>query len=154
MIVDWTQIYFALLIYSFAYHLRNGSYRHFNGIPFSYTSVPGNLEGDDDEEHSTFQNIYSSQQRHAPHSSAASWTDFVTAPKRKRSAVYRENGGPYPDEVDEVLFDEDEAMGGGGIGSSGHSKLGTEETTSISTNGDEQESDTRMQAGGGSDRNR
>jgi len=42
-----------------------------------------------------------------------------------------------PDEiVDKVLFDEDEMRG---TGSSGHSKIGTEETTSVSTNGDDEE---------------
>lgn len=44
---------------------------------------------------------------------------------------------PKPEEddlIEEVLFDEDE-LAGGGVGSSGHSKMGTEE--SMSTNGED-----------------
>lgn len=40
------------------------------------------------------------------------------------------------DLIEEVLFDEDEFAGC--IGSSGHSKMGTEESTSVSTNGDDE----------------
>jgi len=39
--------------------------------------------------------------------------------------------------VDEVLFDEDEAAGGASSG--GHSKMGTEESTSVSTNGEDRD---------------
>lgn len=40
------------------------------------------------------------------------------------------------DLVEETLFDEDELAGG--VGSSGHSKMGTEDNTSASTHGDEE----------------
>ena len=40
------------------------------------------------------------------------------------------------DLVEETLFDEDELAGG--VGSSSHSKMGTEDNTSASTHGDEE----------------
>ena len=71
-----------------------------------------------------------------PHSSVASWSDFVSAPGRKKRFSQRDRDG-QEDIVDEVLFDEDEAAGGASSGS--HSKMGTEETTSVSTNGEDRD---------------
>ncbi|GJJ11048.1 hypothetical protein Clacol_005279 [Clathrus columnatus] len=91
------------------------------------------LDEDDEQEDSAFQNFYSQPQQHIPHSSIASWSDFIPAPKQKSN---------FSEDVDEVLFDEDEVVIGGGIESGAHSKMGTEETTSVSTNGDEREDTT------------
>jgi len=149
LVTGWLiKIYFAVLVYSFAFHLRKGSYRSLpqtfpngsaNSTSRGYDLVTTNLEDEEfeEDERPGLQSFYT---RHTPHSSIASWSDFVSAPRGKKRQSQRSVGSMFkeePDEiVDEVLFDEDEMRG---TGSSGHSKIGTEETTSVSTNGDDEE---------------
>lgn len=131
------QIYFAVMIYSYAYHLRRGTYRSLpltfanGGSGTSYGPIPVDVELEEEEDtRLPLESVYT---RHTPHSSTASWTDFISAPGRKKRFSQRER----EDIVDEVLFDEDE-IAGGGLSSSGHSKIGTEEA-SVGTNGDDVE---------------
>jgi len=153
LMIGWLiKIYFAVLIYSYAFHLRKGSYRP---LPQSFTTVnsrtygpfSGELADDDEDDQPEPESFYRpSRTFHTPHSSIASWSDFVSAPGRKKRYSQRNgSAGAHKAEeddlVEEVLFDEDEL--GGGIGSSSHSKMGTEETTSVSTNGDDDTSGRR-----------
>lgn len=148
LVIGWLiKIYFTILIYSYSHHLRKGTYRSLNGATVlgrSYNPIPLNPAEDEGEEDSALQSFYTP--RHAPHSSVASWTDFVGTPGRKKRVSQRDE-----EIVDEVLFDEDEAVGGTSSGA--HSKLGTEETTSVGTNGEDREDGKgRWPVGGGSSR--
>jgi len=142
LIAGWLiKIYFAAMIYSYAYHLRRGTYRSLpltygvvNGSGTSYGPIP--VDDELEEEEDTRLPLESVYPRHTPHSSTASWSDFISAPGRKKRFSQRERD-VREDVVDEVLFDEDE-MAGGGLSSSGHSKIGTEEA-SVGTNGDDVE---------------
>ena len=146
--VPISKIYFTALIYSYAFHLRTGSYR---SLPQSFTTAtsrtygpfPGELpDGDDDDQQEAESFYRPARAFHTPHSSIASWSDFVSAPGRKKRYAQRNGGGvgmykaDEDDLVEETLFDEDELAGG--VGSSGHSKMGTEDNTSASTHGDEE----------------
>ena len=158
------QLYFALLIYSYAIHLRKGSYRSLPRTTDSsysqYTSLNGSARGahfpetvlgDDDEESDGFYRMPLAAASHAvprtpipqTGSSIASFADFVSAPGRGRrfrsqggaatpsglNAVGKTNPGDKDvDYADEVLFDSDEL---------GHSKFGTEESTSVSSRDDD-----------------
>jgi len=145
LIIGWLiKIYFAILIYSFAFHLRKGSYR---SLPQSFATATSRTYGpfprepdEDDDEGQEVETFYRpSRGFHTNHSSIASWSDFVSAPGRKKRLAQKNATAPKAEEddlVEEVLFDEDELAGG--IGSSGHSKMGTEESTSVSTNGDDE----------------
>ncbi|KAF8587844.1 DUF1753-domain-containing protein [Ramaria rubella] len=149
LIIGWLiKIYFAVLIYSYAYHLRKGSYRT---LPQPFTTVtsrtygpfPGGMLDDDDDDQAEPESFYRpNHPSHVSHSSVASWSDFVSAPGKKKRFSHKavSSGSSKLEEDDlveeEVLFDEDELVGG--TGSSGQSKMGTEETTSVSTNGEDE----------------
>ena len=141
------QIYFALLIYSYAVHLRKGSYR---GLPLSRSQNNGAYTGlstvaDDDDEVDDFYLLPvrapppPSGHGHTPSgSSISSFADFVSAPGRSRrlnqkaqmkSTRLANAKAPAVEEGDEVLFDEDEMVGGS------HLKAGTDESTSASGSG-------------------
>jgi len=150
LIIGWLiKIYFAILIYSYAFHLRKGSYR---ALPQSFTTTtsrtygpfPGEADEDEDDPPEVESFYRPSRAFHTPHSSIASWSDFVSAPGKKKRFSQKNGVAKAAEEddlIEEVLFDEDEIAGG--IGSSGHSKMGTEESGSVSTNGDEEVSGRR-----------
>lgn len=148
LILGWLiKIYFTILIYSYAHHLRKGTYRNLP-LTFPNNAVSGNgrsygpipldpAEEGEDEDPEPLQSFYPA--RHTPHSSIASWSDFVSAPGRKKRFSQRERDLQMQEEaVDEVLFDEDESTAVG-ASSGGHSKMGTGETTSVGTNGEDRE---------------
>ncbi|KAJ3801280.1 Inositolphosphorylceramide synthase subunit Kei1-domain-containing protein [Lentinula aff. detonsa] len=135
IIVSWlSKIYLALLMYSYATHLRKGSYRS-----LSRTRVPAAASANydaglgypEDEEEET-EDFYRLPLR-TPNTgnSISSFADFINAPAgRKGSSMSKLNGsvtGNVEDEDEEVLFDEDELS----LGSSsrGHSKMGTDESS-------------------------
>lgn len=143
------QIYFALLIYSYAVHLRKGSYRT---LPRSRpTASPYTALSTLPDEEEDVEDFYLLPVRgppsapghgHTPSgSSISSFADFVSAPGRSRrgqkgtrksSALNpsHSKNGDIPDEIDEVLFDEDELAAGL------HTKASTDaETTSASGSG-------------------
>lgn len=137
------QIYFTVLIYSYAIHLRKGSYRSLpHTMPASssqYMALNGTSRhypdtnlGDDDDD---VEDFYRTPAR-TP-ASAASFADFVAAPGSGTGRRFRTggagtakgfgNGFPAEDDMEEeVLFDSDELAGG-------QSKLGTEESASVSS---------------------
>ncbi|KAJ3926177.1 MAG: Inositolphosphorylceramide synthase subunit Kei1-domain-containing protein [Lentinula lateritia] len=135
IILSWlSKIYLALLIYSYATHLRKGSYRS-----LSRTRVPGaaspnydaGLGYPDDEEEET-EDFYRLPLR-TPNTgnSISSFADFINAPAgRARPQVpsmSKLNGSVNAEEEEEVLFDEDEFSRGSS--SRGHSKMGTDESS-------------------------
>ncbi|KAI0741621.1 Inositolphosphorylceramide synthase subunit Kei1-domain-containing protein [Daedaleopsis nitida] len=138
IVLGWlVKIYFAALLYSYAIHLRKGSYRSLpytraypvngtaNGSAYSTSALPD--EDDDVEEFyrlpvrapaSQTQPPQNGNARsgHTPTSSLSSFTDFVSAPGRSRrgkpgrsnlSLSVSANGGVRADAAGEVLFDED-----------------------------------------------
>ncbi|TDL24080.1 DUF1753-domain-containing protein [Rickenella mellea] len=155
IMVGWiTKIYFAILIYSYAIHLRKGSYRSLpHSAPSSqYTSLSTFNRDipEDDAENDEVDDFYRLPARTPlTGSSVASFSDFISAPRPfstsgPPSASKGKGKGRIAaigeDEVEEeeVLFDSDELAGGGsGLGSSAHSKVGTEESTSVSSPDDE-----------------
>ncbi|KIP03012.1 hypothetical protein PHLGIDRAFT_130409 [Phlebiopsis gigantea 11061_1 CR5-6] len=150
IILGWlSKIYFALLIYSYAVHLRKGSYRT---LPKSRpTASPYAAVSTLPDEEEDVEDFYLLPVRgppsapghgHTPSgSSISSFADFVSAPGRSRrgqkgprkpSALNPANSRNTdgPDEVDEVLFDEDELAAGL------HTKASTDvETASASGSG-------------------
>ncbi|KAI1793506.1 Inositolphosphorylceramide synthase subunit Kei1-domain-containing protein [Ganoderma leucocontextum] len=143
IIMGWIlKIYFAALLYSYAIHLRKGSYRSLphsqsylpngtaNGGAYSTSALPD--EDDDDVEefyrlpvrtptsaHPPPQNG-SARGGHTPTSSLSSFTDFVSAPGRaRRGKPGRSNlnisasANDGAGAGDEVIFDEDMSDGAG-----------------------------------------
>lgn len=127
------QIYFALLLYSYAVHLRKGSYRT---LPRSrpqaspYAGVSALPDEEEDVEDFYLLPVRgpppASGHGHTPSgSSISSFADFVSAPGRARrggggrgarkpsalNPAAHAKGAPE-DDVDEVLFDEDEVAAG------------------------------------------
>ena len=123
----WFQFYFALLIYSYASHLRKGSYRNLPHTRNITTVIPAAYENsapqDDDEEIGDFYRVplrtpeSGSGSGAGARGSVVSFADFVSAPGRPRRSrstkgsslskvVNDRAGGSQIGE--EVLFDEDE----------------------------------------------
>lgn len=142
---SFQQFYFALLIYSYATHLRKGSYRslprtrHAAGASVSSNHTYDPSLGFPDEEDEEIEDFYRVPLR-TPNTggSVASFADFVNAPpgraRRTKSASGRSALGKPDDverDVEEVLFDDEELM------SQGHSKLGTDESSATSTTDDD-----------------
>jgi len=160
IIAGWCcKIYFIILIYSFAIHLRKGSYRSLPASSQSSSSqyaalgskarssYPVDALGDEDDELADdFYRLptlpqYARTPDSNTGSSVGSFADFVSAPGRGR----RTRAGGLPSALsgkkslsendgeveEELLFDSDEM---------GHSKFGTDETTSISSREDEGQS--------------
>ncbi|KAH9943831.1 Inositolphosphorylceramide synthase subunit Kei1-domain-containing protein [Amylocystis lapponica] len=151
IVIGWlAKIYFAALIYSYAIHLRKGSYRSLpHSRPAANGTLPAPLSALPDEEDDVVEDFYrlpvrtpvsASHSAHPslsqsagtapPGSSITSFTDFVAAPPPgRRTRPGRSNlsvshsatlAKSEPDEVDEVLFDEDEfATGSGSTGREG-----------------------------------
>lgn len=123
------QIYFALLIYSYAVHLRKGSYRTLpRSRPTSSPYAGVSTLPDEEEDAEDFYLLPvrgpppASGHAHTPSgSSISSFADFVSAPGRARrgnkgvrkpSALNISSSKSADDELDEVLFDEDELTAG------------------------------------------
>jgi len=177
--ISWLfKIYFALLIYSYATHLRKGSYRSLPLSRSNYTSIPSSANGNsyetaldmaDDEElaggdfyHVPLRNTnthtsspsrghrrtVSASSNSAAHKqgngSVSSFADFVSAPGRNSRRGKNNVGSmsvPAPrdrglDIEEEVLFDEDE-MTYASSSSRGHSKLGTEGSSTAASTDEE-----------------
>jgi len=150
IIFSWIfKIYFALLIYSYAMHLRKGSYRSLPLSRSSYAasngvahSVYDALADEEDEEIEDFYRVPlrtpsghrrgNSNNNNA--SSITSFADFVSAPgraprKKGFGSVNLPKGGI---EEEDVLFDEDETYAASSS-SRGHSKLGTDSSTTAAS---------------------
>lgn len=164
IIFSWMfKIYFALLIYSYATHLRKGSYR---SLPLSRSSYAASTiaahtayDAIADEEDEEIEDFYRVPLRTPPASghrrgtsinnnasSITSFADFVSAPgrvprKKGFDSVSLPKGGI---EEEDILFDEDETYAASSS-SRGHSKLGTDSSTTAAS--DEE----RTAAGYGSD---
>jgi hypothetical protein len=113
------------LIYSYATHLRKGSYRSLrhsrstggsistpNGIPYENSAIP-----DEDEDIEDFYRVPLRTPQSGGGASVSSFTDLVGAPGRGRkgmvgksslSRVSPANGKAEGEVIDEVLFDEDD----------------------------------------------
>ncbi|KAF9462915.1 Inositolphosphorylceramide synthase subunit Kei1-domain-containing protein [Collybia nuda] len=164
IIASWVfKIYFALLLYSYANHLRKGSYRSLplsrstaqnapNGVNHAYDTT--GLVDDDDDEVEDFYRV-PLRTHNSGNTSVSSMADFIAAPGRARKAKVKPSSRPgsrsgdyrVKDEED-VLFDETESTAYASS-SRTHSKVGTDEaSTSLST--DDERGSTR----GGSSKNR
>ncbi|KAF5373269.1 hypothetical protein D9615_007479 [Tricholomella constricta] len=145
IILSWlSKIYFALLLYSYASHLRKGSYR---SLPLS-RSNPGTgvnstnhayetaLGGDEEEEIGDFYRV--PLRAHKPaNGSLSGIADFVKAPGRAGKHRPRSsNGGSRPGsrmgDDEDVLFDENESTAYASS-SRAHSKMGTDDDTIAGT---------------------
>ncbi|KAG6852801.1 hypothetical protein C0991_009077 [Blastosporella zonata] len=141
------QIYFALLVYSYASHLRKGSYR---SLPLSRSTANANstnhayeaaLGGVEDEEIEDFYRV--PLRTHKPgNGSLSGVAEFVRAPgrtgkqhRRAKSSNGSRSGsrqGIRVRDEEEVLFDENESTAYASS-SRAHSKAGTEDETIIGT---------------------
>jgi len=156
IVLGWVvKIYFAALLYSYAIHLRKGSYRSLPRSRPSPTLTASSLGMLPDEEEDVVEDFYrlpvrapppqaqshsrQSSQSHAPSGSISSFADFVSAPgpgRARRGKPGRSNlsislnaaNGTAKvgdgDEVDEVLFDEDE------LSAAGHLRMTSAEESS------------------------
>ncbi|OBZ73883.1 Inositol phoshorylceramide synthase regulatory subunit kei1 [Grifola frondosa] len=134
IVIGWlAKIYFAVLLYSYAIHLRKGSYR---SLPRSRSFTPNGVANGTtysalpDEEELEVEDFYRLPVRapaaqspaHTPSSSLSGFADFVSAPGRARRGKPGKsnlsfgggrigNGRANGDAGDtEVLFDEEEVM--------------------------------------------
>ncbi|KIK08958.1 hypothetical protein K443DRAFT_672003 [Laccaria amethystina LaAM-08-1] len=147
IIISWLfKIYFTLLLYSYASHLRKGSYR---SLPLSrpaYAAAPHNhgnlayetLAADEDEEVEDFYRVPlrtppASGHRRSPshNNSITSFADFVSAPgrgprKKGFGSVSLGGLGDRGIEEEDAMFDEDDLTYAASTSSRGHSKMGTE----------------------------
>ncbi|KAK0217727.1 Inositolphosphorylceramide synthase subunit Kei1-domain-containing protein [Armillaria fumosa] len=134
-----SKIYFILLVYSYASHLRKGSYRllsrsrHTAGGPSFSANHAYETLGFGDEEEGEIEDFYRTPAR-TPNTgnSISSFTDFVNAPpsrpRRMPPSSLSRGGVVSGEEDDNVLFDDDEMTYTSS--SRGHSKLGTDESSS------------------------
>jgi len=146
IIVSWMfKIYFALLLYSYAMHLRQGSYRSLplsrsaptSSHPTSHTAYDA-LAEEEDEELEDFYRVplrtpsTSNHRRGASGNfSISSFADFVSAPGRTpRKKNFGSISSTRDRGIDEedILFDEDEITYAASSSSHTHSKLGTDST--------------------------
>ena len=136
-----------MMLYSYAIHLRKGSYRSLPYARPSATNSPYAPVGTLPDEEEDIENFYLHSVRtppvpggphvHTPSGSLSSFADFVAAPNRSRrnqkplrgSGLNPANSAEPMDEVDEVLFDEDELAG------AAHLKASTDESLSASGSG-------------------
>jgi len=147
IIVSWIfKIYFALLLYSYAMHLRQGSYRslplsrsaHTSTHPTSHTAYDA-LADEEDEEIEDFYRVplrspSSSNHRRGTSGniSISSFADFVSAPGRMpRKKNFGSISSTRDRGIDEedILFDDDEVTYAASSSSHTHSKLGTDGST-------------------------
>lgn len=146
IILSWLfKIYFVFLLYSYASHLRKGSYR---SLPLSRSSTNNSnayvyessgLPEEEDEEIEDFYRV--PLRSHRGNGSISTMSDFVNAPgraKKPRSRASQSNSrsasrtreGRIRDE--EVLFDDNESTAYASS-SRAHSRGGTEESTPVNT---------------------
>lgn len=157
------QIYFALLIYSYALHLRKGSYRALARTQPARptTSIPV-LPDEEDEEIEDFYRVPLRQpstpnqqtSNHLNNNSVSNFANFVgdnqkrTRPSKPpistaalpHSLNKASVSAPEADE-DEVLFDDDYQYASSGSTSKANSKRGTESSTSRSASTDSEDVD-------------
>ncbi|KAF5377792.1 hypothetical protein D9757_008098 [Collybiopsis confluens] len=126
IIISWlAKIYLAILVYSYATHLRKGSYRS-----LLRPRIPGNIndpalgypEEDEDNEAEDFYRLPLRTPNTA--NTVSSFTDFINHGPRQQSASKLSKNN---EEVDEVLFDDDELSYRSS--SRAHSKMGTDESS-------------------------
>jgi len=160
ILISWlSKIYFALLIYSYAMHLRKGSYRALARTqPARPTASIPILPDEEDEEIEDFYRVPlrqpSTPNQQTNNNSVSGFANFVgdnqkrTRPSKppistaalphtlnKASA-----SAPEVDE-DEVLFDDDYQYASSGSTSKANSKRGTESSTSRSASTDSEDVD-------------
>ncbi|KAF8159608.1 Inositolphosphorylceramide synthase subunit Kei1-domain-containing protein [Crassisporium funariophilum] len=147
IIVSWMfKIYFALLLYSYATHLRKGSYRSLplSRPAYAAANVASHTAYDAvaDEEDEEIEDFYrvplrtpvSSGHRRGTsgnNGSITSFADFVSAPgrtPRKKGFGSVSLAKDRGIEEEDVLFDEDDLTYAASTSSRGHSKLGTDST--------------------------
>ncbi|KAI6014097.1 Inositolphosphorylceramide synthase subunit Kei1-domain-containing protein [Pisolithus microcarpus] len=82
IVLSWfAKIYFALLLYSYATHLRKGTYNVIRNFRFHPSSPPGYLPAyTEDEDNEDF--YIPSLRTHHPNSTSSNIPDFVSAPGR------------------------------------------------------------------------
>ncbi|EPT00936.1 hypothetical protein FOMPIDRAFT_1121571 [Fomitopsis schrenkii] len=156
IVLGWlAKFYFAALLYSYAIHLRKGSYR---SLPRSrpsptITQAPLGLVEDDDDDVEDFYRIpvrapangHARQSSHGSSPSLSNFADFVSAPPPGRArrkagksnlsvSLSAGNGHADADGPDEVLFDEDE------MSAANHLRTGT--SAEGSTSGDSMDEST------------
>ncbi|KAJ7479965.1 Inositolphosphorylceramide synthase subunit Kei1-domain-containing protein [Mycena galericulata] len=160
ILISWLcKIYFCLVIYSFAMHLRKGTYRALarSQIPRPTTTSIQTLDlpDEEDEEIEDFYRVPLRQPstpikqsgNHRSNNSISSFTDFVgdnqkrprnsKPPVSTAAAPYK---GPAPEgDEDEVLFDDDYQYASSGSTSKATSKRGTESSRSRSASTDTEE---------------
>ncbi|KAF9054438.1 Inositolphosphorylceramide synthase subunit Kei1-domain-containing protein [Panaeolus papilionaceus] len=133
IILSWIcKIYFVILIYSYAVHLRKGSYR---SLPLSRSTFSNNvashaaydaLVGEPDEEVEDFYRVplrtspASGHRRTGSHANGSKGFGSMSLPKDK-------------DIEEEVVFDEDEMTYAASTSSRAHSKLGTDGSTTAAS---------------------
>jgi len=149
IIISWMfKIYFALLLYSYATHLRQGSYRSLplSRSAYASTHLTSHTAYDAlaDEEDEEIEDFYRVPLRTPPASnhrrgtsgnvSISSFADFVSAPGRapRKKAFGSVSLARDRDVHEDVLFDEDEATYAASTSSRAHSKLGTDSSTATS----------------------
>ncbi|EAU90601.2 hypothetical protein CC1G_00985 [Coprinopsis cinerea okayama7 len=149
IIISWfVKLYFIVLIYSYASHLRKGSYRSLPLTRSAYASTtaahPANAYealGHNDDDVEDFYRVplqtppASGHRRGGSQHSVSGSVDFVSAPgriprKKGFGSMSLSNGGTRDRRIEEedVLFDEDEATYAASSSSRAHSKLGTDST--------------------------
>ncbi|KAF9480509.1 DUF1753-domain-containing protein [Pholiota conissans] len=156
IIVAWVfKIYFALLVYSYAMHLRKGSYRSLplsRSVFVSSTVAAHNaydaLANEEDEEIEDFYRVPLRTPPASGHrrgnsqnnSSITSFADFVSAPGRTpRKKGFGSMSLPRDRDIEEedVLFDEDDATYAASTSSRSHSKVGTDSSTTAANSDEE-----------------
>lgn len=145
------QIYFALLIYSYAVHLRKGSYRSLplsrSAYAFSNAASHAAYDALADAEDEEIEDFYRVPLRTPPASghrrggssnnngSITNFADFVSAPGRTpRKSKFGSVSVPRDKGIEEeVIFDEDELTYAASTSSRAHSKLGTDSSTTAAS---------------------
>jgi len=144
IVISWLfKVYFALLLYSYASHLRKGSYRSLplsrpNGSTSNHTYESSSLPEEEDEEIEDFYRV--PLRAHRGNGSISTITDFVNAPGRSKKprsrasnssrSVSRTRDGRIRDE--EVLFDDNESTAYASS-SRAHSRVGTDDSSPVNT---------------------
>ncbi|KAG5639074.1 hypothetical protein H0H81_007018 [Sphagnurus paluster] len=145
IIISWLfKIYFIVLLYSYASHLRKGSYR---SLPLSKSTAGATanhanhayetaLGGDEEEEIGDFYRVPLRAPKPAT-GSLSGVAEFVKAPGRPtknktRASTSRSGSRNGSRNSDDVLFDENESTTYASS-SRAHSKLGTDDSTLAST---------------------
>lgn len=134
LITELVQFYFALLIYSYATHLRKGSYRSLHHSRSNGSAVPSSYEAsalpDEDEE---IEDFYRVPIRTPQSGSISSFTEFMAAPKRPRrtkggkSSMSRVINAPNGAGNEDVLFDDEDRSEEGSARSGGENNTREEE---------------------------